>query len=143
METLEQRQFEAALMRRGGIDGDSAQIASAVVSIWQEIATCLSPIIGKGGVDALYQRSLYLAGRTHPWLMTVHGRTHLAAMGLEALKSTLAEQSSANAAAGGAALLHTFYALLSRLIGASLTERVLYPIRINFLSDPPERNTLP
>ena len=143
METHEQRQIEAALMRRGGADADPAQIASAVVSIWQEIAASLNPIIGKGGVDALYQRSLHLTGNAHPWLMTAHGRTHPAAMGLEALKSALTEQSSVNAAAGGAALLHTFYALLSSLIGAALTERVLHPVRINFLSEPPEQDTQP
>ena len=143
METHEQQHIEAALMRQGGADADSAQIASAVVSIWQEIAASLSPIIGKCGVDALYQRSLYLTGRTHPWLMTAHGRSHPAAMGLDALESALTGQSSANAAAGSAALLTTFYALLSSLIGAALTERVLHSVRINFLSEPPERDTQP
>lgn len=143
METHEQLQIEANLMRRGGVDADPAQIASAVVSIWQEIAASLNPIIGKGGVDALYQRSLYLTSTAHPWLMTAHSRTQPAAMGLDALRSALKGQSGANAAAGGAAMLHTFYALLSSLIGAALTRRVLHSIRINFLSEPPEQDTQP
>ncbi|MBW4049461.1 MAG: hypothetical protein HIU89_16545 [Proteobacteria bacterium] len=107
------------------------------------MAASLSPIIGQGGVDALYHRSLHLTSMAHPWLMTAHDRTQPAAMRLDALKAALIGQSSANAAAGGAALLHTFYALLSSLIGAALTERVLHSIRINFLSEPPERDTQP
>ena len=143
METLERQQIEAALMRRGGAEADSAQIASAIVSIWQEIAAGLNPIIGKGGVDALYQRSLYLTSTAaHPWLMTAHRRSP-AAMDLDALKSALTEQDSANATAGGAALLHTFYALLSSLIGAALTDRVLHTIRLNFLRELPEQDNQP
>ncbi len=142
METHEQ-QIEAKLLRRWDVDADPAQIADAVISMWQDIAAGLNPIIGKGGVDALYQRSLYLTRNAHPWLITARDPTQPAAMDLEALKSALKGQSRITAAAGGAAVLQTFHGLLSSLIGSALTERLLQPIRVNFLSEPPAQDIQP
>jgi hypothetical protein len=103
---------------------DAAQIAEAIASVWHEIAEALCPIIGRGGVDALYRRSLQLTFRAYPWLAGTKGGEETP-MDLTGLKAVLAEQDSANAAAGGGALLQTFYDLLSGVIGPSLTARLL------------------
>ena len=109
----------------------AAEIAAAIFSMLEAITDVLAPVIGRGGVDALFKRSLHLAGRSHPWLAQA-GKGVLTALELAGLKTVFAEQSSADAAAGGGLLLQTFHDLLSRLIGSSLTERLLGPI----LADP-------
>jgi hypothetical protein len=69
MESYEGSLIAATLANRAGKGTDAALIADAIVSTWQLIDTALSPIIGHGGVAALYKRSLYLTGRVHPWLV--------------------------------------------------------------------------
>jgi hypothetical protein len=107
-----------------GLGDDAAQISQAIASVWQEIAEALCPVIGRGGLDALYRRSLHLTVRAYPWLATTKGEEETV-MDLIQLKAVLARQDSANAAAGGGALLQTFYDLLTGVIGPSLTARLL------------------
>jgi hypothetical protein len=104
-------------------DVSAAQIADAMAATWYEIDVALAPIIGSKAVVALYKRSLYLTGRTHPWLAGTHQDAD--ALDLAALKPVIARQSSAEAALGSRALLQTFNQLLGSLIGPSLTERLL------------------
>ena len=110
---------------------DAAQIAQSWVGVWQEIERVLAPIVGMGGVAALYRRSLHLAGADHPWLeggidRVGHG------IDLPALQAAMAKRSSADAAAGGRALLQSFRELLTSLIGGALSERLLGAV----LADP-------
>jgi hypothetical protein len=126
------------LARKGA---DSGQIATAIVSTWQVIDAALSPIIGAGGVAALYKRSLYLTGQAYPWLGTdesVH-----ATMDFAALKSLLVQQGSADAAAGGGALLHTFRELLASLVGPALTDQLLHSVAANFSGTRPAQDHSP
>jgi hypothetical protein len=141
MESQESRRIAAPLAHRVAQDADAAQIAEAAVSIWQEIDAALTPIIGQRGVAALYRRSLYITGATHPWLAGTHEGVPTA-MDLAALKSALAQQNSA-AAVGGGALLQTFHELLASLVGPSLTERLLRSVWANSSSGPPAQDTLP
>ena len=116
------------------------QIADAIVATWQEIDEALTPIIGQRGVAALYKRSLYLTVSAYPWLSSTHESVQTV-MDLTALKSTLAQQSSGAAAAGGSQLLQTFKDLLASLIGPSLSERLLRSARTTSLSGPPAQDT--
>jgi hypothetical protein len=125
------------LARKGA---DAAQIADAMVSTLQKIDAALSPIIGKGGVGALYKRSLYLTGQTHSWMAGMHDGVHTT-MDLAALKSVLAQQGITNAAAAGSALLQAFYELLSSLVGPSLTEQLLRSVWTDSLSAAPAQDT--
>ena len=125
MESQESRQLASALERLASHGGNTAQIAAAIVSAWTQIEAALTPIIGERGVDALYERSLYLTRANHPWLAAVPESTE-ARMDLPALNRVLAKQKSAVAAAGGGAHLQAVYELLCSLIGASLTERLLH-----------------
>lgn len=110
----------APLAHRVQAGASAAQIASAVIGLWNEIDDALTPIIGTRGVVALYQRSLHLSMASHPWLaVKTNGG------GPVNLQTLLAQQSAADAAAGGSTFLHTFHSLLTSLIGASLTERLL------------------
>jgi hypothetical protein len=103
---------------------DSQQIAETIAQTCQAAVAALTPIIGSKGVAAMYKRSLYLAGRSHPWL-SAEAVGEQTANDVASLTVLLARQSSAEASAGGGMLLQTFYELLSSLIGPSLTERLL------------------
>ena len=112
-----------AVAQRAGEGADAARVADAIIALWQQIESVLAPILGQRGVAALYKRSLHLAIAAHPWLELQEDLQ--VTMDLAALKSVIAEQDSADAAAGGVAMLHTFHILLTSLIGSSLTGRLL------------------
>lgn len=142
VETKEGRQVATALAHRVGDEATAAQVAAAMVAIWQEIDAALTPIVGKGGVAALYKRTLYLTGTAHPWL--VLRREDLSTgVDLVALKAVLSQQASAVAAAGSNDFLHTFQTLLASLIGPSLTERLLRSVWARPSSGPPAQDPLP
>ncbi|MDP3874006.1 MAG: hypothetical protein Q8Q80_15215 [Methyloversatilis sp.] len=93
-------------------------------------------------MTALLKRSLYLTRDTHPWLAPVCD----AAAGqdvLVSLRSALLLQAEAEAEAEAAhgALLGNFRDLLSTLIGASLTERLLRPVLDNTSSGSAAQDT--
>lgn len=142
MESQESSRIPAPLANRVGQDANATQIADAMVATWQEIDAALTPIIGSGGVAALYKRSLYLTAAAHPWLAGTREGAQ-AAIDPAALKSVIAQQSSADAAIGSNALLQTFHQLLGSLIGPSLTERLLRSVWADSSSGPPAQDTTP
>ena len=141
-ETLEGRQIATSLAHRVGDDATAAQVAAAVVVIWHEIDAALTPVVGKGGVAALYKRTLYLTGAAHPWL-ALRREDLSTGVDLVALKAALSQQSSAAAVAGGNDFLQTFHTLLASLVGASLTERLLRSVWAKPSSGPPAQDTSP
>lgn len=116
-----------AAVRTPAHDPGAAQIADAMAATWYEVDAALAPIIGSNAVAALYKRSLYLAGRTHPWLAGAHEEVQV--LDVAVLKALVARQASDEAAIGSRALLQTFDQLLVSLIGPSLTERLLRSAR--------------
>lgn len=114
---------------------DAAHIADAIFTIWGEIDDALTPIIGPQGVVALFRRCLHLTAVAHPWVTAPHEGTP-SSMDPTALKTAFARQSSAVAAAGGNAFLHTFHGLLASLVGSSLTERLLRCVWTNSSGGP-------
>lgn len=120
----ESRPIAFALACRLGKDADASRVAEAVDGLWQEIDTALQPILGKGGVSALFKRSLHLAAESHPCLALAPADLapdHMAA----AVKAALLTRGDPEAAAAAGALFDEFYSLLASLVGASLTERLL------------------
>ena len=122
--TSSRRRVAAPLAYRIGDDSSAAEIAAACGALWLELEAVLSPIIGPLGVYALGQRSLHLASAEHAWLAA---RQPGGPARLESalIVSLLAQRCSDDAAAAGNTFLLTFRELLSSLIGASLTERLL------------------
>lgn len=109
-------------------DGESARrIAQRAGMTWRHFDTVLSPIIGHGGVAALYRRSLFLVCADHPWLPGAHDGA-LDPVEFEQLESAVGEQDAHDAEVAAEALVNNFRALLSDLIGPSLTERLLRPV---------------
>jgi hypothetical protein len=125
----------ANLTRQIGPDANAARVSDVIVAKVRDIRAALQAIIGPAGVAALYSRSLHVAGSAYPWLTETVGPIPTRE-DLPALRSVIAQQNSAEAAAGGLLLLQTFNDLLINLIGRSLTDQLLGPIWVR----PPNRN---
>lgn len=121
------RDMTAALAGKVEDDRTAAQVAAACAATWLEVEAALAPIIGRRGVAALGQRSLHLASAQYPWLDARHaGNPDTLDQAL--LVALLAPRHSDEAAAAASAFLQTFRELLSNLIGASLSERLLHNV---------------
>lgn len=114
----------AALVHLNAPTVDASQVAAVVVGLWQQIDAALSPIVGQRGVTALYKRSLYLTRAAHPCLAAAYEGA-LQPGDFNALQRALTAVASTEASAAATALLQSFHDLLSQLIGASLTERMI------------------
>ena len=118
----------------------SQDVAEAVVAAFRGIDEVLKPVLGQRGVAALYKRTLHLASQVHPWLPAVQESVP-AEMDVSPLGTLLAQQTAADACVAGIRLLQGFCALLSGLIGPSLTERLLRSVWATFLSGPTDRDS--
>jgi hypothetical protein len=139
----EPKGLQAILAQLAAQDAEAIRIADTAVAIWLRIDAALSPIIGHGGVAALFERSLYLTSIDHPWLLAAHQRAPATGQFVQALRAALAAQTRADAAIGIGALLQTFLDLLTSLIGAELTERLLQSVWDHPSSGPAVRDITP
>ncbi|MCV2360578.1 hypothetical protein LNV08_16510 [Paucibacter sp. TC2R-5] len=119
---------------------DAAQIARLFGRVCQEINLALVPIVGQRGVAALFARSLQLGAKSHPW-MSDAGTPASNSSGpvpvnfdTAAFCALTARQTRPEAAAAACLLLQTFYELLGKLVGRSLTDRLLRTPWLTFLS---------
>ena len=107
---------------------ESRRIAASAIATWHDIDTALGPIIGQRGVSGLYKRCLNLTRADYPWLAAVE-EAFPEPGEFDGLQRALSQQTSSVAAAASSALLHTFYNLLTNLIGVSLTTQLLQSVR--------------
>ena len=133
------RRIALALAGCEGGDADPAAVAKKVGEACRAIDAALTPIIGRQGVDALCKRSLHLTARAHPWLASAS----VGSSTTESLMSSLSVQGGVESATGGAAFLQAFHDLLTSLLGASLTERLLRSVWVDFLDDTPPQDPAP
>lgn len=113
---------ELAHLARDG--ADPARIAAHAVHTWRILDDSLSPIVGHGGVTALYRRAVFLVRQTHACLSLLQDASD-EPDDFAALGAALSQLSSGEAAATASALQQSFIELLAHLIGTSLTERLL------------------
>jgi hypothetical protein len=113
-----------SLAERAGDAPDASAIAEAFISTWHQVASQIIPVIGAGGVDVIFNRSLHLTCTAFPWL-TIPGDHRDNAVLLASLKERLAGREPDAAAETSYTLLVTFVELLMSMIGESLTERLL------------------
>jgi hypothetical protein len=111
--------------RLRGPDGEAAQAAQVLQAIWVDIDAALMPIVGVRGLAALCVRSLHLTRLDFAWLGAAIDGQPEAQQGVEAICAVLAVQDDVAAAACAQTFLRNFRDLLTSLIGASLTERLL------------------
>ena len=96
----------------------------AVVDLWTQLADQLILIIGAGGFDSLFARSVFLSQSTYPWL-AVRCECSSIDHRFGDLKKSLQAQSLALARDSNCLLLTTFTDILASMIGERLTTRIL------------------
>ena len=110
--------IERRLAPRQGGDSGTGAVTDVSLRVWREVADTLAPMIGVGGVEAIFKRSLQL---TTP-----------------SCQARLKVRSPAEAAEANVILLVSFTDLLVTMIGASLTDRLLGQIWALPISAPSE-----
>jgi hypothetical protein len=99
-------------------------VAVDPIASWEQMATKIISIIGEGGFDSLYARSLFLAKASFPWLESGIYTPQTPAPFL-ALKASYAGQAPEQVSAANFLLLVTFTGVLTSLIGEQLTLSIL------------------
>lgn len=140
MQSQERDRIAAFLEGEVSAGASSDAVAAIVATAFRSIDQALAPIVGQRGMAALYKRSVHLSRPKYAWLPIAQEGVD-AAMDVEALTAALATRTSVDAAAAGTELLASFRALLTTLIGESLTERLLRPVWATLLSGPSARDT--
>jgi len=110
-----------------GKRGDAKEFADTCAETWRDLHAALSPIIGSGGVSALYKRCLFLRRGDYPWLGDVSVSSPQPG-DFSGLVDAIREQSESEALAANGALLDSFRQLLTNLIGAPLTGQLLQTV---------------
>ena len=111
------------------------EVAITAIDLWEQMAAQIISIIGEGGFDPLYLRSVSLTQSTYPWLAAVllpPQADHRFAK----LKISFEGHTPEQARAATSLLLITFTDILASLIGEQLTIRLL---RSAWGDDPSER----
>ncbi|MBU2642217.1 MAG: hypothetical protein Q8K57_19020 [Thiobacillus sp.] len=100
------------------------KVADAAMNVWEKLATEIISVVGEDGFNSLYERSVFLAQRTFPWL-AAHSLSPQSDHRFAELKIRLAEQTPVEARVANILLLITFTDILTSLIGEALTTRIL------------------
>jgi hypothetical protein len=100
------------------------KISDAAVFVWEQMATQIISIVGEGGFNSLYSRSLALTQSTFFWL-EFDPHSSQTERRFEELKMCLERQTSKHAREANFLLLITFTDILASLIGEQLTTSIL------------------
>jgi len=98
--------------------------ADAAIVLWEKLATEVISIVGEGGFDSLYARSVFLSQSRFPWL-AAGSSSPQAAHRFAPLKTSLAAQTPVQASEANRLLLTTFTDIVASLIGETLTTGIL------------------
>ncbi len=99
--------------------------SAAAVLLWEQMAAHIISIVGEGGFNALFARSVFLTQAAFPWIAAcaLSPQTdHRFAL----LETCLEGQAPAQASAANSLLLITFTDILVSLIGDQLTANILH-----------------
>ena len=102
------------------------KVADSAIDLWEQLAAQIISIVGEGGFNSLYARSVFLTKPAFHWLpagslspQTPHDHR------FAGLKASFEAQTPAQAGAANSQLLITFTDILASLIGEDLTNRIL------------------
>ncbi len=111
------------MIRRAVLQRPDA-VLDVTIELWERLAADLISIIGEGGFDSLYARSIHLAGANFPWLMLCSPAEQSGARFAQ-LKICLEGQDGSDVGEASIALLSKFIDILALLIGEPLTTSIL------------------
>jgi hypothetical protein len=114
---------ELRLRHAAGSSTDANTVAAAAVASYEGLAQHVARIIGGAGVNAIFERSMYLTQKDFPWLSH---QPHEGAVEspVQQLRLNLNGQDSSAVALAAEALTVNFADLLVALIGDQLTIRL-------------------
>jgi len=99
-------------------------IADAAIKLWEPMAMQITSIVGEGGFNSLYVRSVFLTRLKFPWL-AAGPLPPQADQSFAELRMSLEGQAPEQAGAANCLLLITFTDILASLIGEQLTINIL------------------
>ena len=99
-------------------------LVRVTLDLWLGLATELTSIIGEGGFQSLYERSMHLVHGRFPWMAASHSPASTDSAFAE-LKICLEGRDFTEASEASVALLNTFIDILIVLIGELLTTSIL------------------
>lgn len=117
--------FRRLLAQEVGTGADARAIAAATRRLCEHFAHRLTPLLGDGGVAAIYTRCLYLAQRQFPVRALVDTSDPERDL-FTRVQQFLEHQQPAVATEAAVVVLTTAGELLASLIGKSLTKRLLH-----------------
>ena len=111
------------MIRRAVLQRPEA-ILDVTIDLWGRLASELVSIIGEGGFQSLYSRSIHLTSATFPW-MERNLPSQKTDSRFAGLKMSLEGRDFTEAGEGSITLLITFIDILTMLIGELLTTSIL------------------
>ena len=99
-------------------------IVDVTIHLWERLASELISIIGEGGFQSLYARSVHLTSATFPWMVLSHPWQRSDSR-FPDLKISFEGRDLAEAGEASVTLLITFIDILALLIGELLTTSIL------------------
>jgi len=100
------------------------EFAVVAIDLWEQMATQIISIIGEGGFNSLYARSVFIVQSTFPWLAGNAFLPHTEHRFAQ-LRKSFEAQAPSRAGAANSLLLITFTDILASLIGEELTTSIL------------------
>ena len=101
------------------------KVADTAIILWAQLATQIISIIGEGGFNSLYARSVFLAQPTFPWLAVNTPPFPPIDHRFAILERSFEGRTPEQVSAANNLLLITFTDILDTLIGEQLTTRIL------------------
>jgi hypothetical protein len=111
------------MIRRAVIQRPEA-VLDVTLHLWERLASELISIIGEGGFQSLYSRSVHLTSATFPWMVSSHPWQRTDSR-FPDLKISFEGRDFAEASEASITLLITFIDILAVLIGEFLTTSIL------------------
>lgn len=115
---LRHQLINSLIAQRNGKNADGA------IGLWEQMADQITSIVGAGGFNSLYARSVFLARSNFPWLAS-GALPPQSGERFAGLKTSLEKQTPAQAGEANILLLITFTDILSSIIGEELTISIL------------------
>ncbi|MGZ4979775.1 MAG: hypothetical protein ACXV8O_21815 [Methylobacter sp.] len=100
------------------------KVADTAINLWEQMATQIISVVGEGGFNSLYARSVFLAQSTFSWL-EAGSLPALSDDRFAELKMSFEGQTPEQVGEANSLLLITFTDILASLIGEQLTTSIL------------------
>ena len=127
------------LVLEAALAGPVDTVVPTTIGLWEHFAVELNSIIGEGGFNPLYARSVRLASKQYAWLMPCAAKPAAGERFAE-LGACLQDQDSADAHQASLDLFAIFLDVLASLIGEELTNHLLHSAWSNKISEIPAKD---